>query len=122
MKLAVAPLVDRTCDEAGCVTRIPVATVTREEGSSERLAECLESRAVEAMVWGMPLVRFDTLRQAFFRDARASYGDIAYWSKPADWNLQWPVPSASEFRAYFNFNTKDEPVVLDLPSTLASGL
>src|SRR4030095_15767596 len=49
--------------------------------NSQRLAARLQRRAREAVVWGMPMVRFDMLRQAFFRDAQARYGDIVYWSK-----------------------------------------
>ena len=30
----------------------------------------------------MPIVNFDAMRQAFFRDARVTYGDIMYWSQP----------------------------------------
>jgi hypothetical protein len=38
----------------------------------------LERRAVEAAIWGMPLVAFDAMRQAFLRDAGARYNDIVY--------------------------------------------
>jgi hypothetical protein len=40
---------------------------------------------VEAAIWGMPLVNFDAMRQAYFRDAGAKYNDVMYWSKPSDW-------------------------------------
>jgi hypothetical protein len=90
--------------------------------NSERLAERLQRRAMEAVVWGLPLVKFDMLRQAFFRDAQARYGDIAFWSRPADWNLQWTAPTAFAFYTYFNFNTKSGPVVFDIPPTREAGL
>jgi hypothetical protein len=89
--------------------------------STARLAERLHRRATEAILWGMPLVKFDSLRQAFFRDAKASYGDIAYWSKRADCNVQWPAPTASAY-IYFNFNTKHGPVVFDFPAIPDGGL
>ena len=85
----------------------------------ERLLRC---RAVEAVVWGMPLVRFDVMRQAFFRDAKAAYGDIVYWSKPADWKVQFTTPDAVSYHVYFNFNTKAGPVVIDLPPSAAASL
>src|SRR3954453_23121865 len=31
----------------------------------------IRGRAVEAAIWGMPIVSFDAMRQAFFRDAGA---------------------------------------------------
>src|SRR5678816_1337114 len=83
---------------------------------SVKLGDCiLQRRAVEAMIWGMPLVNVDTMRQAFMRDARATYGDIAYWSKPADWKIQFTTPNALCYYVYFNFNTKNGPVVVELP-------
>jgi hypothetical protein len=59
---------------------LPVRAVTF---SSEELTQrATERRAVEAAIWGMPIVSFDAMRQAFFRDAKARYGDIMFWSKP----------------------------------------
>jgi hypothetical protein len=43
----------------------------------------VERRAVEAAIWGMPLVSVDAMRQAFF-ESGAKYGDVLYFSKPAD--------------------------------------
>jgi hypothetical protein len=44
----------------------------------------IERRAVEAAIWGMPLVNSDAIRQAYFRDGGAKYNDICYFSKPQD--------------------------------------
>ena len=82
----------------------------------------VERRAVEAAIWGMPLVSVDAMRQAFFRDAGARYGDILYWSKPTDWKFQFTTPNASTHYVYFNFNLKDGPVVLDVPPVVGAGL
>ena len=49
--------------------------------SQELTRRTTERRAVEAAIWGMPIVNFDAMRQAFFRDAKAMYGDIMFWSK-----------------------------------------
>jgi hypothetical protein len=40
-------------------------------------------RAVEAALWGMPIVASDAIRQGFLRDMGAKYNDIVYFSKPA---------------------------------------
>src|ERR1700737_716923 len=48
----------------------PVPTPTF---SSEALTQrTTERRAVEAAIWGMPIVNFDAMRQACFRDAKAA--------------------------------------------------
>ncbi|HEV7734316.1 MAG TPA: DUF1254 domain-containing protein [Candidatus Binatia bacterium] len=70
----------------------------------------------------MPFVSVDAMREAFFRDAGAKYGDIIYWSKPSDWKLQFTTPNASTHYVYFNFTLKDGPVVLDVPPTVGAGL
>jgi hypothetical protein len=42
--------------------------------SAEDLARrTIERRAVEAAIWGMPLVNTDAMRQAYFRDVGAKY-------------------------------------------------
>lgn len=78
--------------------------------------------AFDAAVWGMPIVSMQAMRQAFFRDAGAQYGDIVYWSRPADWKNQTKTPDASSRYVYFNFNTKDGPLVLELPPSTGAGL
>jgi hypothetical protein len=94
-----------------------------QELSPEELARrTIERRAVEAAIWGMPIVAFDAMRQAFLRDAGAKYNDIVYWSKPADWRLQVTTPNASSYYVYIAINTKDGPLVLDLPPAVGAGL
>ena len=76
----------------------PAAFVRRHKPDEASAAEAnqrmLQHRAVEAAIWGMPLVSFAAMRDAFFRDAGAKYGDIVYLSKPADWRFQITTPNA----------------------------
>jgi len=82
----------------------------------------VERRAVEAAIWGMPLVNTDAMRQAYFRDVGAKYNDICYFSKPADWKFQVTTPNASTNYVYFNYNLKDGPVVVEVPAAVGAGL
>jgi hypothetical protein len=85
--------------------------------SAEDLARrTIERRAVEAAIWGMPLVNTDAMRQAYFRDVGAKYNDICYFSKPQDWKFQVTTPNASTNYIYFNFNLKSGPVVIEIPA------
>jgi hypothetical protein len=93
----------------------PSAVRAPEIDRSTGLERLLQRRAIEAAIWGLPLVRFDAMRQAFFRDAQAMYGDIAYWSKPANWQLQLSAASTLPTYVYCNFNTRMGPVVIDVP-------
>jgi len=81
-----------------------------------------ERRAVEAAIWGMPIVAFDAMRQAFLRDAGAKYNDIVYWSRPADWKLRITTPKASSGYVYIAINIKDGPQVIDIPPAVGAGL
>lgn len=78
--------------------------------------------AVESAVWAMPIIAFDAMRQAFLRDAGARYNDIVYWSKQADWKFQITTPNASSWYIYIAINTKNGPIVLDIPPASGAGL
>jgi hypothetical protein len=84
--------------------------------------DAAERAAVKAAIWGTPIVSMAAMRQAFFDDAEARYNDIVYWSKPADWKLQITTPNASTHYVYFNFNTQDGPIVLEVPEARDAGL
>jgi hypothetical protein len=97
--------------------------VLAQELSTEDLAKrAIERRAVEAVIWGMPLVNTDAMRQAYLRDVGAKYNDICYFSKPAEWRFQVTTPNASTHYVYSNFNLKDGPVVLEVPAPVGAGL
>jgi hypothetical protein len=89
--------------------------------AAELAKHTLQRRAIEAAIWGMPIVSVDAMRKGFF-GAGAKYGDIAYFSKPADWKLQLTTPNSSSLYVYFNFNLKDGPVVIDFPAAVGAGL
>ena len=97
---------------------VPVQNVSAQDLSSRGLQQrMLERRAVEAAIWGMPIVSLDALRQAYFRDGKAKYGDIIWWLKGNAWKNQSLTPNTSVRYLYVFFNTKDDgPVVLDLPA------
>ncbi len=83
--------------------------------SAELTKRTMESRAMDAAIWGMPIVSFDVMRQGFFRDAKAHYGDIMYWSRFSTWKNQTTTPNTSTRYVIFFTNTKDGPVVVDVP-------
>src|SRR6266446_5644167 len=77
-----------------------------------------DNPAVEAAIWGMPIVSFDSMRQAFFSDAKATYDDIIFWSKPGSWKLQCLTPNTTVRYVFSFINTsKAGPVVVELPAT-----
>ncbi|MCS3894316.1 hypothetical protein M2171_003449 [Bradyrhizobium japonicum USDA 38] len=73
-------------------------------------------RAVDAVIWGLPLVGEDTVKQAAFRDGKADYDDIVWWPKGGGWKNQSPTPNVNTRYMYFFINTKQNgPTVVELP-------
>ena len=84
--------------------------------SPAELAErTLRRRAVEAVIWGMPAVNYDLMLQEMLGKTAGKLGQVIYWGRPLDWHNQTltPNPDALYFMTFFN--TKDGPIVLDLP-------
>ena len=65
---------DRPSIEPATSTAQPQAAQQRAPLTAEELTRrTIERRAVEAAIWGMPMVSVDAIRQAIFRDAGANY-------------------------------------------------
>jgi hypothetical protein len=71
-------------------------------------------RAVDAIVWAMPLLNFKG-----FRDGHAAvgvgYNDIAYHSKIQNWKFQTATPNDTTPYVNFYWSIEDGPVVVEMP-------
>lgn len=86
--------------------------------TTELRERTIERRAIEAAIWAMPIVSFDAMRQAFFRDANAAYADIMFWSRPGSWKLQCLTPNTSVRYVLSFINTRETgPLVFEVPAT-----
>jgi hypothetical protein len=85
--------------------------------STEDLARrTIERRAVEAVIWGMPVVNYDLMYQAMVRETKGSFNQIVYWSRLPDWKNQTLTPNPDVIYLMPFFNTKDVgPMVLEIP-------
>ena len=85
--------------------------------SSTDLAErTLHRRAIEAIIWGIPVVNFDLMFQSMVRDAKGAVNQILYWSRPSDWKNQSLTPNPDTIYFMPFFSTKDVgPMVLEIP-------
>jgi hypothetical protein len=74
----------------------------------------IERRAVEAVIWGMPAVNTDLMYQEMVK-LGGKPNQIVYWPGLLDWRNQTltPNPDVIYFMAFFN--TKDGPVVIEIP-------
>jgi len=82
----------------------------------------IERRAVEAAIWSMPAVNYDVMYQAMVRDAKGAQNQIVYWSRLFNWKNQTltPNPDAIYFMPFFD--TKDGPMVLEVPPSGKEGV
>ena len=90
-----------------CLAGVAVAQTPQEQ--------LVRGRAVEAVIWGMPAVNYDLMLQEMLSKTDGKVNQVVYWGRPLDWRNQTltPNPDAIYFMAFFN--TKDGPIVLDLP-------
>jgi hypothetical protein len=75
----------------------------------------VERRAVEAAVWGMPIVNFQAMRDGLKKDAGVGYNDVAYNSKVQTWRLRTTTNNNTTPYIFTFWNVKDGPVVVDIP-------
>jgi hypothetical protein len=79
---------------------------------SESMMHC---RAVEAVIWGMPVVNYELMYQAAVR-AQGDFNQVIYWSHLPDWKIQTLTPNPDSIYLTPFINTKDVgPMVLEIP-------
>jgi hypothetical protein len=81
----------------------------------------IERRAIEAVIWGMPAVNADLMRQPMLTKTSAKVGQVIYWGRPLDDRNQTLTPNPDALYFVVFFDTKDGPIVLDLPPGDANG-
>ncbi|MBS0342366.1 MAG: DUF1254 domain-containing protein [Proteobacteria bacterium] len=74
-----------------------------------------ERRAVDAVIWGMPVVNYDLMLQEMLKKTQGKVGQVIYWGRPLDSKNQTLTPNPDALYFMVFFDTKDGPVVLDLP-------
>src|SRR5271166_1460522 len=91
----------------------PATAQSTKPFTSEQLASRnVYRRAVDAVIWGAPAVTLDMMRQAYFRDAKASYNDIVWWPKGAGWQNQSLDVDTSVRYLYVFSNTKNDHIFI----------
>jgi hypothetical protein len=75
----------------------------------------IQQRAFEAVIWGMPAVNYDLMLQEMLTKTSGKVGQVIYWGRPLDYHNQTLTPNPDALYFIVFFNTKDGPVVLDLP-------
>jgi hypothetical protein len=95
---------------------------TSQTFSADELARrTIERRAVEAVIWGMPAVNYDLMRQAAIHEAKGVENQIVYWSQLPSWKNQTLTPNPDAVYLMPFFNTRSGPMVLEIPPASDEG-
>jgi hypothetical protein len=79
-------------------------------------AQLFASRAVAAMIWGMPAVNLDLMYQAMLRETSGRANQMLYWSRLLDWKNQTLTPNTDVIYFTPYFDTREMgPMVLEIP-------
>jgi hypothetical protein len=76
----------------------------------------LHHRAIDALVWAMPLLNFKQYREGH-KALGVGYNTIAYYSKLQDWRFQTATPNNTTPYINFFWNVADGPVVIEIPAS-----
>jgi len=77
--------------------------------------QLLSARAVQAVIWGMPAVNYDLMLQEMLTKTPGKVGQVIYWGRPLDSKNQTLTPNPDALYFIVFFNTKNGPIVLELP-------
>jgi hypothetical protein len=78
----------------------------------------LHHRAVDAVVWAMPLMNFKFYRDALI-DAGVGRNDVGYFSKIQDWKFQTATPNNTTPYILAHWTVKNGPIVVEVPPSSA---
>ena len=91
-----------------------VGAQAQDRSAEELLRRTVERRAVEAVIWGVPAVNYDLMYQQMLK-LGGKPNQIVYWSGLFDWRNQTLTPNPDVIYLMAFFNTKDGPVVIEIP-------
>src|SRR3954470_13179433 len=82
----------------------------------------IHNRAVEAAIWGMPVVNYDLMLQEMLTKTPGKVNQVIYWGRPLDWKNQTLTPNPDTLYLMSFLNTKDSgPIVIEVPPAGKSG-
>ena len=97
------------------MARVTALEQSPELTGDQLTARTIQRRAVEAVIWGIPAVNFELMRQAMVNIGGAP-NQVVYWSRPVSWKNQTLTPNPDTIYLMPFFNTKDVgPVVMEMP-------
>ncbi|MBS7544131.1 DUF1254 domain-containing protein [Ancylobacter oerskovii] len=85
------------------------------QGMDPATRRLVHRRGIEAMIWGMPAVNADLMRQEMLARTTAKPNDVVFWSKPADWKNQTLTPNPDSIYFMSFWDVRGGPIVIEVP-------
>jgi hypothetical protein len=94
------------------------------EATTKRLFDEMDfQRAVQAYLWAVPAVSFESFRQGLKRDLGVDYNDIAIWDNFADPKGLLYTANSTTIYAVSNVDLgRDGPIVIEIPPGPTAGM
>jgi hypothetical protein len=93
--------------------------LTKSFTSADLQNRLIERRAVDAIIWGVPVVSLDLMRQAYLQNTKGVYNTLIWWPKGSGWKNQSLATNTIVRYIYSFHNTSLEgPVVYELPPSV----
>lgn len=106
-------------DKTTSTSATPSATTTQAPTTTANPAALADrmhqSRAFEAVLWGVPAVNFQLMLDAL-RKQGGDLNQIVYWSRLPDWKNQTLTPNPDVIYVIPFYDTSKGPVVLEIPA------
>lgn len=77
----------------------------------------VQHRAMEAIVWSIPMVSTKMMRDGLKRDAGVDLNDVAYFSEIQNWKIDFTTNNNTTPYIHFFWNAEEEPVVIEIPAS-----
>lgn len=78
--------------QLGAGTAAAASSAAQKFSAEELARRAIERHAIEATIWGLPIVNYDLLYQAMLQAGGAS-NQIVFWSRLPDWKNQTLTPN-----------------------------
>jgi hypothetical protein len=76
---------------------------------------------VQAVIWGMPVVNLDLMRQEMLTKTKGQVNQAIYWGRPLDFHNQTLTPNPDALYFMVFVDTKSGPLVIEVPPGDAKG-
>ena len=98
----------------GCAPATTSGVDSTPQPAADLADRITHSRAVEAVIWGIPAVNYERMLEAAKANG-AKLNQVVYWSRPVNWKNQTLTPNPDTIYLNPFYDTSAGPVVVEIP-------